>query len=462
MLQIYNTLTRQKEKFIPIDPENVRKYVCGMTVYDYCHLGHARFLIVFDALYRHLMGLGYPVCYIRNVSYIDDKIIHRASENKEDFCHLTERFTEAMREDCRALSMLPPTVEPLATQYIDEIIAMIKILIDKGYAYHAAYGDVYYSVESFEKYGELSGNRLSELRAGERVAIDEFKRDPLDFVLWKAAKPGEPLWSSPWGDGRPGWHIECSAMSTAHLGNHFDIHGGGKDLQFPHHECELAQSEAATGEKFVNYWMHNGFVRIDDEKMSKSLGNFSTIREVLESYRGEEIRLFLLSAHFRSPLNYSTAQLDSARAGLNRLYTALSSVAGSMGSKIDAGYESRFVEVMDDDFNTAEAIAVLFELAREVNVSREEGDPARAQNLAYSLKTLGGRLGLLQENPVDWLRGSGKSLDIDIAQIESMIEARTAARQSKDWAESDRIRDQLKMHGVVLEDKVGETCWRRE
>ncbi len=462
MLQIYNTLTRQKENFVPIDPENVRMYVCGMTVYDYCHLGHARALIVFDTVYRHLTGSGYQVTYVRNVTDIDDKIIERARQNDEEVFHLTERFTEAMREDCRALSVLPPTEEPLATQTIDEIVAMVEILIESGHAYNAANGDVYYSVETFAGYGQLSGNRLGELRAGERVAIDEFKRDPLDFVLWKAAKPGEPMWPSPWGDGRPGWHIECSAMSMVYLGNHFDIHGGGKDLQFPHHECEIAQSEAATGEKFVNYWMHNGFVRIDDEKMSKSLGNFFTIRDVMKSYRGEEIRLFMLSAHYRSPLNYSIEHLDSARSGLNRLYTALRGLAEGAGGETDAEFESRFVEVMDDDFNTAEAIAVLFELARQVNVSSGEGDRNRAGNLAATLRTLGGRLGLLQADPDDWLRGSGKSLDIDIAQIETMIEARTAARRARDWSESDRIRDELKSYGVILEDKAGETRWRRE
>lgn len=461
MLHIYNTLTRQKEQFVPIDSKNVRMYVCGMTVYDYCHLGHARVLIVFDAVYRHLKRMGYAVTYVRNITDIDDKIIQRAVENNEDFRQLTQRFTAAMHEDCQHLSVLPPDVEPLATETIDEIIAMVNTLIDKGHAYAASNGDVYYSVESFAGYGALSGNQLSELRAGERVAIDEYKRDPLDFVLWKAAKQGEPFWPSPWGNGRPGWHIECSAMSTRHLGNHFDIHGGGKDLQFPHHECEIAQSEAATGEKFANYWMHNGFVRIDDEKMSKSLGNFFTIRDVMRAYRGEEVRLFMLSSHYRSPLNYSTAQLDSARAGLNRLYTALRNTNQGVKDSIDSRYESRFIDVMDDDFNTAEAVAVLFELAREINIHHEKGDLARAQILAASLKQLGGRLGLLQAEPEAWLRGNVGDSDIDPQQIEEMIVARNFARQKKDWAESDRIRDALKSHGVVLEDKAEATSWRQ-
>ena len=461
MLHIYNTLTRQKESFKPIDPNNVRMYVCGMTVYDYCHLGHARVLIVFDAVYRHLQALGYPVTYVRNVTDIDDKIIQRANENEEDFRQLTTRFTAAMHEDCDALSVLPPSIEPLATETIDEIIQMVQLLISKGHAYKADNGDVYYAVESFEHYGNLSGNDLSELRAGERVAVDEFKRDPLDFVLWKAAKPDEPSWPSPWGDGRPGWHIECSAMSTVHLGNHFDIHGGGKDLQFPHHECEIAQSEAATGEKFANYWMHNGFVRVDEEKMSKSLGNFFTIREVMKAYQGEEIRLFVLSSHYRSPLNYSTAQLDSARAGLNRLYTALGAATADSDGAIDGDYGDRFERVMNDDFNTPEAIALLFELAREINVSVDKNDELKAQKLANTLKVLGGRLGILQQTPERWVQSGSADLDISEADIESMIALRQQARADKNWAESDRIRDELKAQGVALEDKGGTTVWRR-
>ncbi|MEM7207093.1 MAG: cysteine--tRNA ligase [Pseudomonadota bacterium] len=461
MLSIYNSLTRQKEVFTPIDPQNVRMYVCGMTVYDYCHLGHARVLVVFDAVYRHLKALGYPVTYVRNVTDIDDKIIQRANENGEEFRTLTQRFTHHMHEDCEALGVLPPDVEPLATETIAPIIEMIESLEKSGHAYKADNNDVYFSVEAYSPYGALSGNDLNELRAGERVAVDEFKRDPLDFVLWKAAKPGEPKWPSPWGDGRPGWHIECSAMSTQHLGNHFDIHGGGKDLQFPHHECEIAQSEAATGEKFVNYWMHNGFVRVDEEKMSKSLGNFFTIRDIMKEYRGEEIRLFMLSSHYRSPLNYSTAQLDNARNGLNRLYTALRDLDTSTGN-INEGYRERFDNVMNDDFNTAEATAVLFELARELNLSRESGEITRVDELASTLRNLGERLGLLQDDPEEWLRGGSTALSISEEMIEQMINERTVARSNKDWAESDRIRDELKAHGVVLEDKAGATTWRRE
>ena len=458
MLHIYNSLSRQKEEFVPIDPSHVRMYVCGMTVYDYCHLGHARVLIVFDVVYRHLAALGYTVTYVRNVTDIDDKIIQRANENGEDFRVLTRRFTQAMREDCEALSVLSPQVEPLATETIDEIINMVETLIEKGHAYRASNNDVYYSVASFPQYGALSGNGLDDLRAGERVAVDEFKRDPRDFVLWKSSKPDEPCWPSPWGDGRPGWHIECSAMSTLHLGNHFDIHGGGKDLQFPHHECEIAQSEAATGQKFANYWMHNGFVRIDGEKMSKSLGNFFTIRSLMQQYQGEEIRLFVLSSHYRSPLSYSTAQLDSARAGLNRLYTALRGECSA--ADMEGSFFDRFEASMNDDFNTAEAVAVLFDLARVINV--EHADVERASRLRYTLRLLGGRLGLLQADPEVWLRSSTLELDINESEIDAMISQRALARQNKDWVESDRLRDALKSHGVVLEDTGGNTNWRRE
>ncbi|MEM7294762.1 MAG: cysteine--tRNA ligase [Pseudomonadota bacterium] len=461
MLHIYNTLSRQKEVFSPIDPQNVRMYVCGMTVYDYCHLGHARVLIVFDAVYRHLKALGYPVTYVRNITDIDDKIIQRAHENNEEYFALTERFIAAMHEDCEAMGVLPPVVEPRATETIEAIIEMTKTLIDKGHAYLAGNRDVYYSVESFEDYGALSGNQLADLRAGERVAVDENKRDPLDFVLWKAAKPGEPNWPSPWGDGRPGWHIECSAMSTQQLGNHFDIHGGGKDLQFPHHECEIAQSEAATGEKFANYWMHNGFVRVDDEKMSKSLGNFFTIREIMREYRGEEIRLFMLSSHYRSPLNYSTAQLESARNGLARLYTALRGAPESPDATADGGLVATFDESMNDDFNTAEATAVLFEAARQLNVSREEDDQSRAVVLQHTLKSLGDRLGLLQADPDSWFQAESQE-GLSNHEIEALIVQRAQAREQKDWAESDRIRDVLKGQGVVLEDAGKATSWRRE
>ena len=469
MLHIYNTLSRCKQPFAPIDAENVRMYVCGMTVYDYCHLGHARVLIVFDTVYRHLCALGYPVTYVRNVTDIDDKIIQRAQENDEDFRQLTERFTAAMHEDCTALSVLPPSVEPRATETIAEIIALVETLIDKGHAYWADNGDVYYAVESFADYGALSGNQLSDLRVGQRVAVDPHKRDPLDFVLWKSAKPSEPSWPSPWGEGRPGWHIECSAMSTLHLGDHFDIHGGGKDLQFPHHECEIAQSRAASGADFANYWMHNGFVRVDDEKMSKSLGNFFTIREIMQHYRGEEIRFFVLNSHYRSPLNYSQTQLDTARASLDRLYTALRNADVLADTESEAEPDAAFGDhhlthferAMNDDFNTPEALVVLFELAREINIAHERGDAARARALARMLRALAKRLGLLAATPETWLREAVGAPGIAESEIEEMLAARALARQNRDWAKSDQIRDALKARGVVVEDRAGETSWRR-
>ncbi|MFW6258638.1 MAG: cysteine--tRNA ligase, partial [Halochromatium sp.] len=417
MLQIHNSLTRRKAPFQPIEPGKVRMYVCGMTVYDYCHLGHARVLVVFDVIYRWLMRSGYEVTYVRNITDIDDKILARAAANEEAFTALTERFIGAMHEDAAALGVLPPTDEPRATAHIDEIVAMIQRLIDNGHAYVAANGDVYYAVASFPGYGRLSGKDPSDLRAGARVEVGEAKRDPLDFALWKAAKPGEPAWSAPWGEGRPGWHIECSAMSTCRLGNHFDLHGGGADLQFPHHENEIAQSEGATGEPFVNVWIHNGFVRINDEKMSKSLGNFFTVREILARYQAEEVRYFILSSHYRSPLNYDDSQLDGARAALTRLYTALrglpaveervgervgeragervgksageaaqepagATAGGAIGGTIGGTREqarARFAAAMDDDFNTPEARAVLFDLAREINRVRDSDRQAAAE-----------------------------------------------------------------------------------
>ena len=493
MLHIHNSLTRRKAPFQPIEPGKVRMYVCGMTVYDYCHLGHARVLVVFDVIYRWLMRSGYAVSYVRNITDIDDKILARALANEESFIALTERFIGAMHEDAAALGVLPPTEEPRATAHIDEIVAMIERLIENGHAYVAANGDVYYAVTSFPGYGRLSGKDPQDLRAGARVEIGEAKRDPLDFALWKAAKPAEPAWSAPWGEGRPGWHIECSAMSTCRLGNHFDIHGGGADLQFPHHENEIAQSEGATGEPFVNVWIHNGFVRINDEKMSKSLGNFFTVREILERYQAEEVRYFILTSHYRSPLNYDDSQLDGARAALTRLYTALrglptveaeeaaGAVAGSTAEethRVTAGAaegtaprgatgralggeqaRARFAAAMDDDFNTPEALAVLFDLAREINRVRDT-DPRAAAALGAELRQLAAVLGLLGQDAEAYLRGDSTEGPSD-AEIEGLIAARAEARRARDFAEADRLRDQLQAAGIQLEDGAGGTTWRR-
>ncbi len=458
MLQIYNSLTRKKETFTPIEPGKARMYVCGMTVYDLCHLGHARVLVVFDTVARYLRYLGYDVTYVRNITDIDDKIITRANENGESIGELTARYIRAMHDDTAALGVLPPSAEPRATDAMQDIIDMVQILIDKGAAYAADNGDVYYDVSSFENYGQLSGQKLEELRAGERVAVDEHKDDPMDFVLWKAANPSEPSWASPWGAGRPGWHIECSAMSTCCLGNHFDIHGGGQDLQFPHHENEIAQSEAASGEHFVNLWMHNGFVRINDEKMSKSLGNFFTVRDILKHYKGEEIRYFVLASQYRSPLNYSDQLLDNARAALNRLYSTLRGIA-LPASVTRSEYTERFNRAMDDDFNTPEAIAVLFELANHVNRERDTS-ALNAATLAAELKQLANVLGLLEADVESYLQSGAGDSD-DSAGIEALIAQRLAARAAKDWAAADRIRDQLQAMSVVLEDKNGKTIWRR-
>lgn len=460
MLKIYNTYTNKKEEFKSIEPNKVRMYVCGMTVYDLCHLGHARVLVVFDMVTRYLKSSGYDVTYVRNVTDIDDKIIARANENAEDFNDLTERFITAMHEDAAALGVLPPDEEPRATASMGDIINMIVTLIEKGYAYAASNGDVYYDVSKFENYGKLSGKKTEDLRAGERVAIDENKDDPLDFVLWKAAKPDEPFWDSPWGKGRPGWHIECSAMSKCCLGNTFDIHGGGQDLQFPHHENEIAQSEAANGEKFVNLWMHNGFVRIDDEKMSKSLGNFFTIREILEKYRAEDIRYFILASHYRSPLNYADTMLDSAGAALSRLYTALRGIEITQMNDDSAEYVQRFNDAMNEDFNTAEAVSVLFDLANQIN-KLKAADAAKASALATTLKHLGDVLGLLQDDPDSYLKSGGSSEGLSDADIDALIEQRAQAKADKNWGEADRIRDELKQQGIELEDKGGDTSWRR-
>lgn len=455
-LQIYNSLTRDKEVFTPIEPGKVRMYVCGMTVYDFCHIGHARMMLSFDIVYRWLKESGYEVTYVRNITDIDDKIIARAAENHETMLELTTRFTRFMHEDIVALNILPPDHEPRATDYVPQMLEIIRKLEERGLAYRSDEGDVNYSVRDFKGYGKLSGRSLDDLRAGERVDVNANKRDPLDFVLWKAAKasePGEAKWDSHWGPGRPGWHIECSAMSCQLLGEHFDIHGGGADLQFPHHENEIAQSEGASGHQFVNYWMHNGFVRVDDEKMSKSLGNFFTIREVLEKYDAEVLRFFVIRTHYRSPLNYSDAHLDDARAGLARLYTALKGMPLAK-APVDwsEAHALRFAEAMNDDFNTPIAIAVLFELANEVNRTGSEA-------LAKQLRALGATLGILERDSREFLQGGD---DVDETRILASIEARTAAKTAKNFAEADRIRNELLAEGIVLEDRPGGlTEWRR-
>jgi cysteinyl-tRNA synthetase len=480
MLKIYNSLTKQKEPFVPRVSGKVGMYVCGMTVYDYCHIGHARVMVVFDIVARYLRACGYDVTYVRNITDIDDKIIKRAQENGELIGALTERFIAAMHEDAAALGVLTPDREPRATTSIDLMVQMILTLIERGYAYQANNGDVYYDVSRFTHYGALSGKRVEDLRAGERVAVDEAKDDPLDFVLWKAAKPGEPSWDSPFGPGRPGWHIECSAMSTQCLGDHFDIHGGGMDLMFPHHENEIAQSEGATGHKFVNYWMHNGFVQINEEKMSKSLGNFFTVREVLKHYPPEVVRYFILSSHYRSPLNYSEENLNSAKAALDRFYTALRDVpsAGADVARDDNEYVQRFRAAMDDDFNTPEAVAVLFDLARDLNRAKSEKSQDEASRLRTVLRNLGTILGILQDDPRKWfqpviidakpgrfeIKGYPPEVSVRISEkkILELIQQRLSARKAKNWAESDRIRDELKAQGIILEDRPdGTTDWRR-
>ncbi|MBI5658636.1 MAG: cysteine--tRNA ligase [Nitrosomonadales bacterium] len=481
MLKIHNSLTREKQNFIPIEPGKVRMYVCGMTVYDYCHLGHARVMVVFDMVYRWLKASGLDVTYVRNITDIDDKIIKRAAENGESIHALTQRFIAFMHEDERALGVLPPDHEPRATQYVPQMLDMIARLEANGLAYRASDGDVNYSVRKFPEYGRLSGKSPEDLRAGERVEVDANKHDPLDFVLWKHAKDSEAeevKWDSPWGKGRPGWHIECSAMGSEILGKHFDIHGGGADLQFPHHENEIAQSEGAHRCRFVNYWMHNGFVRVDSEKMSKSLGNFFTIREVLKKYDAEVVRFFILRAHYRSPLNYSDAHLDDAKGALTRLYTALKSLPLPSGEGWGGGgavdwsepHAQRFKAAMDDDFNTPEAVAVLFDLANEANRTR-------SPQLLAQLKVLGATVGLLQREPQDFLQGriTGKpsvtlgELTVHATgtirhtpeSIDYLIRERATAKKSKNFAEADRIRKELLETGIVLEDSAAGTTWRR-
>jgi len=466
MLKIHNSLTGIKQVFTPIEEGKVSIYVCGITVYDFCHLGHARAYIVFDVVTRYLRRRGYRVTHVRNITDIDDKIIQRANENGEPITALTGRFIQAMHEDFDALGILPPEHEPRATDSIDGIIELIKELVRKGHAYAAENGDVYYAVASFPEYGRLSGKRLEDLRAGARVEVDSSKRDPLDFVLWKAAKPGEPAWESPWGKGRPGWHIECSAMSMGLLGKHFDIHGGGMDLKFPHHENEIAQSCGATGEPFVNLWMHNGFVRVDEEKMSKSLGNFFTIRDVMQRFHAEEIRYLMLSSHYRKPLNYSEQELASAGASLDGFYIALSRTTPLTDLPVEDDYSKRFAEVMDDDFNTPGALAVLAELRKDISRRVDAGEQDQANRLAALLRELGSVLGILQQDAEGWLKrarpGAGAEGGLDDARIEQLIAQRKAAREARDWAGADRIRDQLKAAGVVLEDGAGGTGWRRD
>lgn len=459
MLKIYNSIAREKQDFVPITPGKVKIYVCGMTVYDYCHLGHARVLVVFDTVVRWFRANDFEVHYVRNVTDIDDKIIKRAQDNDEPIEALTQRFIQAMNEDSVALGVALPGHEPRATEYVEHMIAMISVLVKKGLAYPAKNGDVYYSVHDFPSYGKLSGKSLSDLRAGERVEIDSNKKDPLDFVLWKSAKPGEPFWESPWGRGRPGWHIECSAMSEQLLGIHFDIHGGGQDLQFPHHENEIAQSEGAHDHPFVNYWMHNGFVRIDNEKMSKSLGNFFTVREILKLYQPEVVRFFILRAHYRSPLNYSDQHLRDTKLALDRLYIALKEVEPDPVAAIDWQnlYARKFKDAMNDDFNTPEAIAVLFELASDINKTGSKEN-------AGLLKVLGGLLGLLQQNPQAYLQNTpvaAASEALTADDIEQLIQQRINARKEGRYSDADAIRKNLQQQGVILEDGAQGTAWRR-
>lgn len=461
MLKIYNTLTRQKDEFKPIQPGKVGMYVCGVTIYDLCHIGHGRTFVSFDVVVRYLRYLGYDVTFVRNITDVDDKIIKRAAENAESCDTLTERLIAEMHADFDALKLQRPDIEPRATQHIDEIIALVESLLDQEHAYVADNGDVLFSIDSFPEYGRLSGQDIDQLQAGARVNVEESKRNPMDFVLWKMSKPGEPMWNSPWGAGRPGWHIECSAMNSKHLGHHFDIHGGGSDLQFPHHENEIAQSCCAHHTPYVNTWMHSGMVMVDEEKMSKSLGNFFTIRDVLKVYDAETVRYFLMSGHYRSPLNYSDLNLQQARASLERLYTALRGVAeGEEQAALSAPFDERFKTAMDDDFNTPEAYSVLFDLARDLNRAKQEA-VSDASALATCLRRLGGVLGLLQQQPEQFLQSGAAEAD-DVAEIELLIKTRNDARASKNWALADEARNKLTEMGIVLEDGAQGTTWRRK
>ena len=460
MLHIHNSLTKQKELFTSIVPGKVKLYVCGMTVYDFCHVGHARVMVVFDVVTRYLKASGYEVNYIRNITDIDDKIIARANEKNETIQELTERFISEMHKDADALGAERPDAEPKATESISEMLVMIETLISKGLAYTAGNGDVYYDVSEFPNYGKLSGRNINELRAGERVEVNEAKNDPMDFVLWKAAKLGEPAWESPWGRGRPGWHIECSAMSAHCLGEHFDIHGGGLDLQFPHHENEIAQSEGAHGCQSVNYWMHNGFVRIDDEKMSKSLGNFFTVREVLKQYQAEVVRYFILTSQYRSPLNYSDEQLEQAKNSLTKFYSALRGIKAdeSVIWQNNEEYGARFKAAMDDDFNTALALSVMADVRQDLNKLLEQGSSGQQEYLAGLLHSFGEVLGLFQQDTEAFF-DSDKGDDVEL--IKALISARNKARDDKDWGKADQVRDELKARGIILEDAAGKTIWRR-
>ncbi|MEH6389300.1 cysteine--tRNA ligase [Pseudomonas profundi] len=456
-LSLYNTLSKTKEAFKPLEGNQVRMYVCGMTVYDYCHIGHARVMVAFDVISRWLRYRGYDLTYVRNITDIDDKIIRRANDNGESFQVLTERMIAAMHEDETRLNVLRPDQEPRASDHIAGMHEMIQTLIDKGYAYAPGNGDVYYRVGRFEGYGKLSRRRIEDLKIGARIEVDEAKEDPLDFVLWKAAKPGEPSWPSPWGDGRPGWHIECSVMSTCCLGESFDIHGGGPDLVFPHHENEIAQSEAATGKPYAATWMHAGAVRVDGEKMSKSLGNFFTIREVLEKYHPEVVRYLLVSSHYRSAINYSEDNLKEAKGALERFYRALKGLPDAAPMEA-VEYGERYAAAMDDDFNAPEACAVLFDMVREVN-RLKDSDLHAAAALGATVRELASTLGVLQLDADEFLQ-AGASNQVDAAEVQALIDARLQARADKNWAESDRIRDQLTGMGVVLEDGKGGTTWR--
>ena len=460
MLKIYNTLSKKKEEFQPIDANQVGIYVCGMTVYDFCHMGHARVMVMFDVITRHLRRNFPSVKYVRNITDIDDKIITRAIENNEDIYSLTNRFIDAMHEDEKSLGVLSPDIEPRATDSIDKMIEMIESLSNKGLAYQGTNGDVFYSVRKFTEYGKLSGKNLDDLMAGARVDVESHKKDPLDFVLWKKAKSDEPSWESPWGSGRPGWHIECSAMSNHFISNHFDIHGGGMDLTFPHHENEIAQSEGANNCKFVNTWMHVGFVNIDDEKMSKSLNNFFTIRDVLKTYDGEALRYFLISSHYRSPLNYSETNIESAQSALLRLYNAIKGLNHHSVDPelIEVDYETRFNAALNDDFNTPMALSILFEIAKQINIERTT-NPKKASALSSQLVKLGNYIGILNHNADEYLK---QGSELSESEISKKIDQREAARNSKDFAMSDQIRDELLELGIILEDSANGTTWRRK
>ena len=457
-LKVYNTLSRSKEAFRPLVADRVGMYVCGVTVYDHCHVGHARVMIVFDVIYRWLKQLGYDVNYVRNFTDVDDKIIKRANEAGVDPKQLTDEMIEAFHQDVDALNCLRPTHEPRATLHMNEMIEMIGQLVDRGFAYVADSGDVLYSVRKFDGYGQLSGKNIDDLESGSRVEVDESKHDPLDFVLWKQAKPGEPAWDSPWGSGRPGWHIECSAMSCAHLGETFDIHGGGMDLKFPHHENEIAQARAANGGGFARYWLHNGFVNINEEKMSKSLGNFFTICEVLKKYHPEVLRMFILGTHYRSPLDFSDQALDVAKASLDRLYETKRRLyeAGKLPASDQGALPGSFVDAMNDDFNTPEALAVVFDLCREVNRSLDQ-DGKISDTTVAEFSSLCSMLGILDQDADDWFKGC----DIDAAWVESLIDERNEARKSRDFSRADAIRDELAAKSIVLEDGVEGTIWKK-